>query len=152
MNKVILIGRLGKDVEVKTTTSGLTVTTIQLATEERTKDKEGKPLKLTEWHRCKLFGKTAELATQYLLKGDSVCLEGRLQTSKWEEKGGTAKYVTEVIVSNMEFLSKGAKSAEKEIKQEKIEANKNRIDNCMKDMASKIFNIPKEDTEFDIPF
>lgn len=152
MNKVILIGRLGKDPETKTTETGMVITTLQIATEERFKPKDGEATKRTEWHLCKLFGKLAELSTQYLLKGDSVCLEGKLQTSKWEEKGGTHKYVTEIIVSNMEFLGKGNKSQEKADKAQVIEDNKKKNDSIMRDVAAKIFDIPKDDFGMECPF
>ena len=104
VNKVILLGRLGKDPELKYTPSGQAVTKFTLATSERWKDKNsGEFQEKTEWHNIVCWAKLAETAGQYLTKGSSVYLEGRLQTRSWDDKEGKRHYMTEVIVSEMVF-------------------------------------------------
>ena len=100
VNKVILIGRLGKDPEVRYTPSGTAVANLVLATSFKPKDGEEK----TEWHRCVAFGRTAEVCGEYLGKGSQVYIEGRLQTREWEDKEGNKRYTTEVLVERMQML------------------------------------------------
>ncbi len=100
INKVILIGNLGQDVELKYTADGKAVTTLSVATSESWTDKNtGQKVDKTEWHRVNLFGKLAEIAGQYLHKGSKVYVEGQLRTRKWQDKEGNDRYSTEVIVS-----------------------------------------------------
>ncbi|MGH9487897.1 MAG: single-stranded DNA-binding protein [Terriglobales bacterium] len=102
VNKVILLGRLGKDPELKYTPSGQAVTKFSLATSERWKDKgSGEFQERTEWHNIVCWSKLAETASQYLTKGSSVYLEGRLQTRSWEDKENKRHYITEVVVNEM---------------------------------------------------
>jgi len=104
VNKVILLGRLGKDPELKYTPSGQAVTKFSLATSERWKDKaSGEFQEKTEWHNIVCWAKLAETANQYLTKGSSVYVEGRLQTRTWDDKEGKKHYMTEVIVGEMVF-------------------------------------------------
>lgn len=104
VNKVILLGRLGKDPELKYTPSGQAVTKFSLATSERWKDKNsGEFQEKTEWHNIVLWAKLAETAAQYLTKGSSVYVEGRLQTRSWDDKEGKRHYMTEVVASEMVF-------------------------------------------------
>jgi len=105
VNKVILIGHLGRDPELTYTPSGLAVARFSLATSERRKTAEGEWADHTEWHRIVVFGKTAENAGQYLTKGRQIYVEGRLQTRNWE-KEGVQHYTTEVIGNNIQFLGK----------------------------------------------
>jgi single-strand DNA-binding protein len=100
VNKVILIGRLGKDPEVRRMTSGDPVVTMSVATSERWRDKaSGEQKEKTEWNRVVIFNKhLAEIAEKYLKKGSNVYVEGSLQTRKWEDKDGTEKYSTEVVL------------------------------------------------------
>lgn len=108
VNKVILVGRLGRDPEIRTTASGSTVGNMRIATTERRKDRDGNWSDHTEWHTLVLFGKTAENAGKYLAKGRQVYAEGRLQTRKWQDKGGQDRYSTEVVVNVLNYLgSKG---------------------------------------------
>jgi len=101
INKVILIGNLGNDPEVRSTAEGKTITTLGVATSESWKDKNtGQMQDKTEWHRVVLFGKLAEISGQYLKKGSQVYLEGKLQTNKWQDKSGQDRYTTEVIVDS----------------------------------------------------
>ncbi|MGY3928640.1 single-stranded DNA-binding protein [Aeromonas simiae] len=99
INKVILIGNLGQDPEVRYMPGGNAVTSITLATSETWRDKQtGEHKERTEWHRVVLFGKPAEVAGEYLRKGSQVYIEGRLQTRKWQEQNGQDRYTTEVVV------------------------------------------------------
>lgn len=104
VNKVILVGRLGKDPEAKTFADGGMVTNFSLATSERWKDKQGEQQEKTEWHRIAMFGKVAEIAEKYLQKGSLVYIEGKLQTRKWTDKDGVERYSTEVIGDRMQML------------------------------------------------
>jgi single-strand DNA-binding protein len=108
VNKAILIGRLGKDPEVRYTPDGTMVTNFNLATDEQWKDKNGEKVQKTEWHRIVTFGKLAEICGNYLVKGKLVFIEGRIQTRSWEDKDGVKRFTTEIIASDMKMLdSKG---------------------------------------------
>lgn len=109
LNKVMLIGNLGKDPEVRYTQSGMAVASFSLATSEKIKDEVK-----TEWHNIVLWGKTAELAEEYLAKGKTVYIEGRLQTRKWQDKDGKDRYTTEIVGEKMQFLSGKSDGAGKE--------------------------------------
>lgn len=105
VNKVILVGNLGADPEVRYTQSGSPVANLRIATSERWKDKQsGEPQERTEWHRVVLFGKLGEIAEQYLKKGSQVYIEGRLQTRKWQGQDGQDRYSTEVVGNDMQML------------------------------------------------
>lgn len=106
VNKVILIGNLGRDPEVRYMTSGAAVCNFSIATSRRWKDKQGELQEETEWHNIVCYERTAENAEKYLSKGSPVYIEGRLKTRKWEDKEGVTKYTTEVIVEQMQFLGK----------------------------------------------
>ncbi|GAA0353810.1 single-stranded DNA-binding protein [Morganella psychrotolerans] len=100
VNKVILIGNLGQDPEVRYMPNGGAVTNITLATSESWRDKQTNEMKeKTEWHRVVIFGKLAEIAGEYLKKGSQVYIEGSLQTRKWQDQGGQERYTTEVVVN-----------------------------------------------------
>ena len=106
LNKVMLIGNLGKDPELRHTGSGMAVATFSLATSERYKNKQsGEWEEKTEWHNVVLWGKQAETAGQYLAKGKTVYIEGRLQTRKWQDRDGNTRYSTEVVGESMKMLS-----------------------------------------------
>ena len=113
INKVILVGNLGQDPEVKYTAGGAAVTTLSLATSESWKDKDtGQDQEKTEWHRVVLWRRLAEIAGEYLKKGSKVYIEGQLQTRKWEQDGQT-RYTTEVVGRDMQFLdSRGNTSSD----------------------------------------
>jgi len=99
INKVILIGNLGVDPEVRYLPSGNAVANLRIATSESWKDKTtGEPQERTEWHRVALFGKLAEIAGQYLRKGSKVYIEGKLRTRKWQDQNGQDRYTTEIVV------------------------------------------------------
>ncbi|HOD35010.1 MAG TPA: single-stranded DNA-binding protein [Syntrophales bacterium] len=107
VNKVILVGRLGADPEVRYTPDGAQVTTFRLATDEQWKDKSGERAQRTEWHRVVAFRKLAEICGSYLSKGRLVYVEGRLQTRSWEDKDGQKRFTTEIVASNMQILDRG---------------------------------------------
>ncbi len=104
INKVILIGNLGRDPELRYTQSGQAVCNFSLATTEKYKDKSGQLQESTEWHRIVAWGKTGELCSQYLAKGRSVYIEGRLQTREWENKEGQKQRTTEINANTVQFL------------------------------------------------
>lgn len=118
VNKAIIIGHLGRDPEVRYMPSGDAVANINVATTETWKDKEGEKQEQTEWHRISMFGKTAEIAGEYLKKGAQVYIEGRLQTRKWTDKDGVERYTTEIRCDRMVMLGKasagGAEDADRQ--------------------------------------
>ncbi len=112
INKVILVGNLGKDPETRYFPSGGAVTNITLATSESWKDKQtGEMQEKTEWHRVSFFNKLAEIAGEYLRKGSKVYIEGRLQTRKWQDQNGMDRYTTEIIANDMQMLDAKGGSA-----------------------------------------
>ena len=112
VNKVILIGNLGKDPETRYMPNGEAVTNITIATTETWKDKSGEKQEKTEWHRVTFYRKLAEIAGEYLKKGSSVYVEGRLETRKWTDKAGVERYSTDVIVNDMKMLGGKPSSGE----------------------------------------
>lgn len=104
VNKVILIGNLGKDPETRYMSNGEAVTNITLATTDTWKDKNGEKQEKTEWHRVTFYRKLAEIAGEYLKKGRSVYIEGRLETRKWIDKNGVERYTTDIIANDMKML------------------------------------------------
>ncbi|RMG49847.1 MAG: single-stranded DNA-binding protein [Gammaproteobacteria bacterium] len=105
INKVILIGNLGADPEVRYTASGSAVANLRIATSESWKDKNtGETQERTEWHRVVMFGRLGEIAGEYLRKGSKVYIEGRLQTRKWQDQGGQDRYTTEIVANEMQML------------------------------------------------
>ncbi len=104
VNKVILIGNLGRDPETRYTADGAAITNVSIATTRRYKDASGQPQEETEWHRVAFFGRLAEIAGEYLRKGRPVYVEGRLRTRKWTDKDGNEKYTTEIVAENMQLL------------------------------------------------
>jgi single-strand DNA-binding protein len=108
VNKVILIGNLGRDPETRYMADGGAITNISIATTESWKDKNGDKQEKTEWHRVAFFGKLAEIAGEYLKKGSQVYVEGRLQTRKWQDKDGQDKYTTEIVANAKQMLGSRA--------------------------------------------
>jgi single-strand DNA-binding protein len=109
VNKVILVGNLGRDAELRYTPGGAAVATLNLATTEVWKDKEGQKKEDTQWHRVILWGKTAETLQDYLTKGKQIYVEGKLQTRKWKDKEGNDRYTTEVRGDRVVLLSGGGR-------------------------------------------
>jgi single-strand DNA-binding protein len=111
VNKVILVGRLGKDPETRYTGSGQAVCNFSLATDESYKDRSGERQKRTEWHRIVVWAKLAEICQQYLKKGSLVYIEGRIQSRQWDDKTtGQKRYATEIIANGMKMLGSRAES------------------------------------------
>ncbi len=104
VNKVILVGTLGKDPEVRYSQAGAALTSVSIATNESWKDKNGEKQERTEWHRVKFFGRLAEIAGEYLKKGGMVYIEGSLRTEKYTDKQGVEKYSTDIIANEMQML------------------------------------------------
>jgi single-strand DNA-binding protein len=126
VNKVILVGNLGKDPEVRYSPNGGAVANITIATSESWKDKtSGEKQEKTEWHRVVFFGRLAEIAGEYLKKGAQVYIEGRLQTRKWQDKQGNDRYTTEIVASEMQMLDgRGGGGATQETRDTREGANK----------------------------
>ena len=152
VNKVILIGNLGKDPDIRYMPGGDAVANITLATSETWKDKTGAKQEKTEWHRVTFYRKLAEIVGEYLKKGSSVYVEGRLETRKWTDKTGTDRYTTEIIANEMRMLGSksGGSSSEGE--------NKNNKTTPPKDSATSNNNTASTtnsgfgDMDDDIPF
>lgn len=107
VNKVILIGHLGGDPEMRYTPSGAGVCEFRIATTESWKDKQGAKQERTEWHRIVVWGKLAEICGKYLAKGRQVFIEGRIQTRSWDDKEGQKRYMTEIVANEVQFLGGG---------------------------------------------
>ena len=104
VNKVILLGNLGKDPEIKNFESGRKVATFPLATNRSYRTQDGKRVEETEWHNIELWGNLADLAEKYLNKGSQVFIEGRIRTRSWDDKEGNKRYITEIVGDNMTFV------------------------------------------------
>jgi len=113
VNKVILVGNLGKDPEVRYLDNGVAVANFSLATTENYKNKEGERVSQTEWHNIVLWRGLAEVAEKYLKKGASVYIEGKIKTRKWEDKEGNTRYNTEILADNMTML--GGKQSQENV-------------------------------------
>ncbi len=114
VNKVILIGNLGRDPEVRYTASGSAVANLALATSDTWRDRQtGEQQERTEWHRVVMFNRLGEIAGEYLRKGSKIYIEGRLQTRKWQDQSGQDRYTTEIVANDMQMLdSRGAGGGE----------------------------------------
>ena len=135
VNKVLIIGNLGSDPEIKYTKAGDPVANLSIATSESWKDKNSGDLQeKVEWHRVVMFSRLAEIAEQYLKKGSKVFVEGKLQTRKWQDQEGKDRYTTEVVAKEMTMLDSRSTSQAQE-NSPKVESDK-----------------PKDDFEEDIPF
>lgn len=122
VNKVILIGNLGADPEIRFTASGSAVANLRLATSETWTGKDGQKQEHTEWHRIVAFGRLAEICRDYLNKGSRIYIEGRIQTRSWEDQTGNKRYTTEIVAREMKMLSpKGASGGGQQISYDDIE-------------------------------
>lgn len=106
LNKAMIIGRLGRDPELKYTQSGMPVTSLTIATDESYMDRDGNRVDRTEWHRVSVFQKAAENCAQYLSKGSLVYVEGRIQTRKWQDQQGQDRYSTDIVANTVRFLDR----------------------------------------------
>ena len=118
INKVILIGNLGKDPELRYTPNSKAVATFSLATTEKWKDKEGQFQEKTEWHNIVAWGKQAEICKEYLKKGSSVYVEGRLQHRSYDDKDGNKKYITEIVARSVQMLGRKGEAKEEPVSQD----------------------------------
>lgn len=154
INKVIVLGRLGRDPESRTTSSGSTVVRLAVATDRRYKDSSGEKQKETEWHSISVFGKTAEIADQYLRKGSEVYIEGRLHTRKYQDKEGIERWSTDIICETM-LLGARPEGEQEQPKQESKAAYsddyRSRPSRAQRTAASAASGQPTGDDE-DIPF
>ena len=152
VNKVILIGNLGKDPDIRYMPNGEAVANITLATSETWKDKTGAKQEKTEWHRVTFYRKLAEIVGEYLKKGSSVYVEGRLETRKWTDKTGTDRYTTEIIANEMRMLGSksGGSSSEGENKNNKTTPPKNSA--TSNNNTASTTNSGFGDMDDDIPF
>jgi single-strand DNA-binding protein len=107
VNKVMLVGNLGRDAELRYTPGGAAVAQFSMATTDTWKDKAGQKQERTEWHRCVLWGKRAEALAEYLTKGKQIYVEGSLQTQKWQDRSGADRYTTQVRVDDVQLLAGG---------------------------------------------
>ncbi len=150
INKVILVGRLGQDPELKYTPSGMAVCNFSIATSENWTDKSGQKQERTEWHRIVVWGKLAEISGKYLAKGRQAYVEGQLQTRSWEAQDGQKRYTTEIVAKNVQFLGGASTGADNGAYNQSAPASNNNND----DMMNQEYNV-QSDASFtadDIPF
>lgn len=146
VNKVIVLGNLGNDPEIRYTKDGQAIASLSVATNERWKNKNtGQNEERTEWHRVSVFGRQAEICRDYLAKGRTVYVEGRLQTRKWEDKEGQTRYTTEIVAQAIKFIGGGANRGDSQY-QPKQDSNSG------PNPASQNQGPPQFDAEDDIPF
>lgn len=151
VNKVILVGNLGKDPEVRYAPSGDAIANVTLATTENWKDKNGEKQEKTEWHRVSFFGKTAEVVGQYLKKGSQVYVEGRIQTRKWTDKEGQERYTTEIVADKMQMLG-GRSSSTSMDSSDSTESPRSATRPAPVSSPAKPAGANFDDLEDDIPF
>jgi single-strand DNA-binding protein len=120
VNKVILVGRLGRDPEVRYTPSGTAVANFSIATSEQWNNKDGEKQERTEWHKIVAWRRLGEICGEYLHKGSQIYIEGRLQTRDWEDRDGNKRYTTEVIAQNMQMLGSADKGGKAETTDERF--------------------------------
>ena len=118
LNKAVIIGRLGKDPELKYTPNGVPISLFSLATNESYKDKEGKRVEQTDWHRIVAWRKLAEICGQYLKKGSLVCVEGQIKTRGYSDKAGVQRYITEIVADTVQMLGSRQASAREAVQEE----------------------------------
>ena len=141
LNKVILIGRLGNDPEIKQMVNGKSVARLSLATSNTWKDKNtGEKKEKTEWHRVVFFGRLAEIADQYLRKGSQVYVEGKLQTRKWEDRDGNERWTTEIVGNQLEMLG------------DRMSSGSSQSNNMDQSTSKTNSNFSDEEFDDDIPF
>ncbi len=145
VNKVIIVGRLGADPEVRTVGNGGTVTRLSIATSENWVDKEGQKQERTEWHRIVVWGRLAEICGKHLAKGRQCYVEGRLQTRSWEDQQGQKRYSTEIVANTVQFLGAPGERTESDHRSDR---SSSRDDYGMQDFGPE----PSFDSAEEIPF
>ena len=144
VNKVILVGRLGADPEVRTLESGTKVSSIRVATSERFKDKNGNQQESTEWHNVVLWRGLADITERYLKKGDQVYIEGRIKTRKWTDKDGNDRYNTDIVANEMTMLGSSGGGSGQAQASSSLAPQKNQVN---EPQASSL-----DDIDDDLPF
>lgn len=144
VNKVFLLGNLGRDPELRYSTNGNAVANFTVATSRKWKNSEGEVTEETEWHRCVAFGKTAEIAGEYLTKGSQCHIEGHLKTRQWEDKDGVTRYTTEIMVDHLTFVARSKGGSDDDDEPQRRPARRAR--------PSKPDRGMPEDMQDDIPF
>ena len=153
VNKVILIGNLGQNPEIKHTGGGVTITNITVATSESWTDKaSGNKQERTEWHRVALFNKLAEITGQYLRKGSKVYIEGALRTRKWQDKQGQDHYTTEIVASSLTMLDSRTNSSPATIPATTVVSTEANRDQNPMPVSREYVQSPNDDDFDDIPF
>jgi single-strand DNA-binding protein len=152
VNKVILVGNLGRDPEVRYLPDGGAVTNVSIATTDTWKDKSGEKQERTEWHRIAFFGKLAEIAGEYLKKGSQVYVEGSLRTRKWQDKEGQERSTTEIVADRMQMLGSRAGGSEAMTAREPKAARADSAGGAVKSPAKTGGGASFEDMDDDIPF
>jgi single-strand DNA-binding protein len=155
INKVILIGNLGQNPEVKSSSSGQSICNLSIATNESWTDRNGQKQEKTEWHRVVVFGKLADLCGQYLQKGRQAYIEGKLQTRSWQDKDGQTRYTTEIVAQQVQFLGGGNRAASNDQGYGNNYGSYNQSNQNGSDygnMASTSFQAEPTFTEEDVPF
>jgi single-strand DNA-binding protein len=154
VNKVILVGNLGKDPEVRYTPNGKAVANLALATSESWKDQSGQVQEKTEWHRVSIFGKLAEIAGEYLRKGSQIYIEGKLQTRKWTNKEGQDQYTTEIHLDPfngvMQMLGGKSEGAPQQQEQRPVQQQQQRL--AQQSQQPPPMAEPDFDFDDDVPF
>lgn len=151
VNKVILVGRLGKDPDLRYTTSGTAVANFTLATSERFKDRNGEQQERTEWHNLVAWRQLAEICGKYLKKGKQIYVEGKIQTRSYDDRDGNKKYITEIIVDQMQMLGRadedggGSRRSEPQYQEEPSSRSRN-------DFGGSSDSEPPFNPDDDIPF
>ncbi|KEY91539.1 single-stranded DNA-binding protein [Candidatus Photodesmus blepharus] len=154
INKVILVGNLGADPEVRYMASGNAVANITIATSESWRDKTtGEQREKTEWHRVVLFGKLAEISGEYLRKGSQVYIEGQLQTRKWQDQGGQDRYTTEVVVQGFNGVMQmlGGR-AQDDVSEQSTDKKRGVFEKAQESTSKMKYDEPPVDFDDDIPF
>lgn len=128
LNKVMIIGRLGADPEIRYTQAGQATCSLRIATDESYTDRDGKRVERTEWHRVSVFGKAAENCNQYLGKGSLVYVEGRISTRKWQDQNGQERYTTEIRAERVQFIEKRENTQQQHAQKRGRGSEQNNID------------------------
>ncbi len=152
VNKVILLGRLGQDPELKHTPSGTAVCNFSMATSESWVDKQNQKQERTEWHRIVVWGKLAELCGQYLAKGRQAFVEGRLQTRSWDGQDGSKRYTTEVVATTVQFIGSAPQNSQQQGQQQGQNQQQNNGQQSQQNDEQFSISTEASFTSDDIPF
>lgn len=158
VNKVILIGNLGQDPEIRYMPNGKAVANLSIATSESWNDQQGQKQEKTEWHRITAYDKLAEIIGEYVKKGSKIYVEGKLQTRKWQDQQGQDRYTTEVIINQMQMLDgkrdggNGGQQQQQQQQQAQRQPQQQQYQQPPQQPAQQQYNEPPMDFDRDIPF